>query len=142
MIDIETTVYGVVSTALRAAFPGIAVYGDDVSTSAVFPCVSLVETDDYTIPTMQTTNPREQYAAKVYTANVYSNLASGRKAQCKAIMDVIDQSMQGMYFEKTMNQPMSNINDTIARRIARWQCRVRIEPIDGQEATTARVYRR
>ena len=56
----------------------------------------------------------------MYTANVYSNLKTGKKAQAKAIMDVVDTQMRNMGFSRTMRSQLPNVDRTIYRVTARY----------------------
>lgn len=121
MIDIENEVFNYVANALRAEFPGISVYGEIVETPSSFPSVSLVEDDNSEIATNKTLGRLPETACNLmYTANVYSNLKTGKKAQAKAIMDVIDTWMHHMGFERTMRSQLPNLDRTIYRITARY----------------------
>ena len=121
MIDIENIVFNYVANALRAEFPGISVYGEVVETPSSFPSVSLVEDDNSEIATNKTLGRLPETACNLmYTANVYSNLKTGKKAQAKAIMDVIDTWMHHMGFERTMRSQLPNVDRTIYRVTARY----------------------
>lgn len=121
MIDIENSVFTYVANALRAEFPSISIYGEVVETPSSFPSVSLVEDDNSEIATNKTLGRLPETACNLmYTANVYSNLKTGKKAQAKAIMDVIDTRMHHMGFERTMRSQLPNLDRTIYRITARY----------------------
>ena len=64
---------------------------------------------------------REATARLTYTVDVFSNAQSGRKAECKAVMAIVDDVMQSHCFERTMLTPYPNQNDaTIYRLVARY----------------------
>ena len=48
MIDIENAVFDTVATAFDAAYPNGSRYSEDNSAPARFPCLTLVEMDNYT----------------------------------------------------------------------------------------------
>ena len=53
---------------------------------------------------------------------MYSNLARGKKAQAKAIMDTIDTMLQQYGFERITVTPVQNMNDaTIYRMVGRYR---------------------
>lgn len=121
MIDIESSVFNTVANALRTSYNGISVYGEYVETPSSFPSVSLVEDDNTEIETNTTLFHSTETASNLmYTANVYSNLQSGKKAQAKAIMDVLDTQMRNMGFIRTMRSQLPNVDRTIYRVTARY----------------------
>lgn len=121
MIDIEATIFNYVANTLRAEFPGISVYGEMVETPERFPSVSLVEDDNSEIAENVTLGRTPETACNLlYTANVYSNLKQGKKAQAKAIMDVIDSCMHNLGFTRTMRNQLPNLDRTIYRVTARY----------------------
>lgn len=121
MIDIENEVFNYVSNALRASYSGISVNSEEVETPSSFPSVSLVEDDNSEIEGNLTLARTPETACNLmYTANVYSNLKSGKKAQAKAIMDIIDAKMHEMGFIRTMRNPLPNLDRTIYRVTARY----------------------
>lgn len=93
MIDVENQIYTPIAEALREAFPGIDTSGEYVKAPSAFPHVSIVEQDNYPTLTHLSTSDSEEYATIMYEVNVYSNKSSGKKAQCRSIMKVIDDLM-------------------------------------------------
>lgn len=122
MIDIESQVFNYVANALRAEYGNsISIYGEYVEVPEQFPSVSLVEDDNASIPsTMMLTRSPELAASLMYTANVYSNLQSGKKAQAKEIMDILDSKMIELGFTRTMRSQLPNVDRTIYRVTARY----------------------
>ena len=121
MIDIENQVFNTVVNALRASYNGISVYGEYIETPSSFPCVTLVEDDNSEIVSNTTLYRNPETASNLmYTANVYSNLKTGKKAQAKAIMDVVDTQMRNMGFSRTMRSQLPNVDRTIYRVTARY----------------------
>lgn len=121
MIEIENSVFNTVANALRSAYSGISVYGEYAESPSSFPCATLVEDDNSEIPENVTlTRQPETACSLMYTANAYSNLHTGKKAQAKAIMDVIDSCMHSMGFTRTMRNQLPNLDRTIYRVTARY----------------------
>ena len=121
MIDIENEVFNYVSNALHASFEGISVYGEQVESPSSFPSVSLVEDDNSEVESnLSLDRSPETACTLMYTANVYSNLKSGKKAQAKAVMDVIDTKMHELGFIRTMRNQLPNLDRTIYRVTARY----------------------
>lgn len=122
MIDIENSVLNTVANALRAIYgDGISIYGEYVETPSVFPSVSLVEDDNTEAETNRTLARLPETAANLmYTANVYSNKATGKKTEAKAIMDIVDGCMHKLGFRRTMRSQLPNVDRTIYRVTARY----------------------
>ena len=121
MIDLENEIFNNVAVALRSAYQGISIYGEYVESPSSFPSVSLVEDDNSEIVSNTTLYRNPETASNLmYTANVYSNLKTGKKAQAKAIMDVVDAQMRNMGFSRTMRSQLPNVDRTIYRVTARY----------------------
>lgn len=121
MIDCETTLYNELATALEAVYTDISVYGEYVKAPSSFPSVSIVELDNYVYEQSQDEKV-ENHAVLTYEVNVYSNLKSNKKAQCKAIFALIDQVFAQNNFTRTMLNPVQNAEDaTIYRMTGRYR---------------------
>lgn len=122
MIDVENQIYTPIAEALREAFPGIDTSGEYVKAPSAFPHVSIVEQDNYPTLTNLSTSDSEEYATIMYEVNVYSNKSSGKKAQCRSIMKVIDDLMYRRNFTRISLSPVPNLeNATIYRLVARYR---------------------
>lgn len=122
MIDVENQIYTPIAEALREAFPGIDTSGEYVKAPSAFPHVSIVEQDNYPTLTHLSTSDTEQYTTIMYEVNVYSNKSSGKKAQCRSIMKVIDDLMYRRNFTRISLSPVPNLeNATIYRLVARYR---------------------
>lgn len=126
MIDVESLVFSTVATALRAAFPGppvIFVAGEAVAAPPTFPAATLVEMDNSIYMRTMGLSRAENHVSIMYQAECYSNLSSGKKAQCKAIMAVIDTEMQKLGFVRIGSGPMAlpNADATKYRMVARYR---------------------
>lgn len=126
MINIETEVFSTVATALRAEFSGIFVAGEAVAAPSSFPAVTLVEDDNSTYQRSLDSSGQENHAQLMYSCNVYSNKSAGKKAECKAILAVIDTEMFGMGFLRVGCSPMEvpNANGAIYRMVARYRATI------------------
>lgn len=111
MIDIESKVFNTVAKPLRAHYGGIFVSGETIDIPPAFPAVSLVERSNSAYAQTQTAESRENHAVLMYEADVYSNLASSKKQQAKAIAGEIDALMEGLGFIRTFGQPIDNLAD-------------------------------
>lgn len=126
MIDCENEVFSTVATALRNEFSGIFVSGEYVSAPSSFPAVTIVEEDNSTYQRSLDSSGQENHAQLMYSCNVYSNKSAGKKAECKAILAVIDAEMFGMGFLRVGSSPMEvpNANGAIYRMVARYKATI------------------
>lgn len=122
MMNIENEVFNTVANALRAVYgDNIMVSGEYNETPSAFPFVTLIEDDNYEVAETRTLGRLPETASSLmYTANVYSNLKSGRKAQAKSIMDIVDEQMHKLGFQRTMRDQLPNVDRTIYRVTARY----------------------
>ena len=120
MIDIENDVYDYVAKAIRAAHRGVDVSGEYVETPARFPHVSIVQADNRIVPRWRTTVP-ENAVTVMFELNVYSNKASGKKSEAKAIAATADDTFASLGFARDFMQQVPNLKDaTIYRIVCRY----------------------
>ncbi len=122
MIDIENQVFTRCADRVVESFPDASLSGEYVKVPSSFPAVSIVEIDNLAYEQTQTSGSVENHATVTYEVNVYSNLTSGKKAQCKAILAIIDEVMAALGFTRIMVNPVPDMNDaTIYRMVARYR---------------------
>ena len=122
MIDIESTVFDYVSSALEAGFQGICVMSVPSDTPTRFPAVCLWEQSNTIYTKSQTAESYENHDKLLYQCEVYSNLTSGKKQQAKAIAALVDEKMRELGFTRTFGQPVPNVADmTIFRYTMRFE---------------------
>lgn len=120
MNDCENEVYTRVATVLREKFPSINLAGEYVKAPSAFPHVSIVQSDTVTVY-MKTTDTRH-YDRLLFEINIYSNKATGKKSECKAIAQEIDRIMFSMNFRRMSMTPVPNMeNESIYRIVARYR---------------------
>lgn len=121
MINIEEEVFSAVASDVRAEYPNVYMVGEYVKSPSSFPFVSLIEEDNTVYEKTRTSLSDENHCKVMYEVNVFSNKTKGKKAECKAIISLIDSIMLRLGFTRTMLQPIPNINDaTIYRMVARY----------------------
>ena len=86
-----------------------------------FPCITLIESDNYTYEKSLTDEMREHHANLMYTLNIYSNKTSGAKQECKAILVLLDEKMRSLGFVRTMKAQTKNQDSKIYRITARYR---------------------
>ena len=121
LIDVESTIFNRVAEAFSAAYPHGSRYGEPVTSPASFPCLTVIESDNYTYDRSLTAELLEHNAWIVYDVNVYSNLASGAKQECRAIMKLVDFQMQNMGFTRIFCNQTKNQDNRIYRISARYR---------------------
>lgn len=123
--DIESEVLTTVKTRLKADFSAIYVTSENVPVPPQFPAASIVETNS-SAHTKSIDTAGIHHNDLLYTVNVYSNLSSSKKQQCKQIMLAIDDEMEKMGFIRTSREPMEMPNDdtSIYRMVARYRATV------------------
>lgn len=117
LIDVENEVYTRIAAPLRQQFSNINITGEYVKAPASFPHVSIVEADNYVSQGRLDSSNEERFATLMYEVNVYSNKTSGKKSECKSIMDYIDRIMYGMNFRRTERTPVPNLEDASIYRV-------------------------
>lgn len=146
MIDIENKVIDTVYNAVKAAFPveqypDLSFYSEAVEAPDSFPCVVLVQEDNYTYRPTQDNELNEHHASLMFSVNVYSNKIDSHKEEAKAIFQVVDETMQSMRFTRVMASPMPNIDRTIYRIAGRYEAIVGRPQSTGDD-TEYQMYRR
>lgn len=122
MIDIETEVFNIVSKKVREEYPKVYMTGEYVKSPPSFPCISLIEVDNQIYRNTRTTECIENHVQVLYEVNVYSNKTSGKKAECKAIISLIDREMEALGFTRTLMNPVPNEEEaTVYRIVARYR---------------------
>ena len=122
MIDVESEIFTIISTAVRAKYPKIYMTGEYLKSPPSFPCVSLIETDNQIYRNTRDSGNIENHVQVLYEVNVYSNKTSGKKSECKAIIALIDSEMESLGFTRTLMNPVPNEADaTIYRMVARYR---------------------
>ncbi len=101
MIDIEREVFTGLSAHISEKMQGLALLEELVAEPAEFPAVAMIEADNAAYRRSLGQSSRENHALLRYEICAYSNLSSGRKAQCRQILKEADEYMQGLGFLRT-----------------------------------------
>ena len=122
MIDIENELFSRIAHVVREKYPDAYVTGEYLKSPSSFPCVSFMEIDNQVYQGTRSTDSMENHALITYELNVYSNRTSGKKAECKAIIALMDSLLADIGFTRTMMNPIPNMGDmTIYRITARYR---------------------
>lgn len=112
MIDVENWIFDPIAEAVRAEFPGSSVSGEYIRSPSKFPHVSLTESDNYMSEQYLDSSDAEKYATVMYEVNVYSNKTTGKKAEARSILKLIDSMMYERNFTRTAMTPVPNLEDS------------------------------
>lgn len=113
MNDVENELFTVVATALRSSFSNIYVTGEAVDAPSKFPCVVFYEDDNYISQVDMDSSWDEKFAVLRYRVDIYSNKASGRKSEAKAIRAVIEPLLYRRNFTRFSSTPINDMGDNI-----------------------------
>ena len=121
MIDIENDIFDTVAKALREDYPNLNIFSVFSVAPASFPVLTLIESDNRILQRMRTNNI-ENAVSVMYEANIYSNLAIGKKQEAKAIANSLDVIFEELGFTRTFRQQVPNMKDaTIYRIVCRYE---------------------
>lgn len=103
--------------------------GEVVFAPASFPHVSIVESDNSVYERTQDSSSMENHASLVYETNVYSNKKTGKKTECKAIIEEIDKTLAEIGFTRIMLNQIQNADPGIYRMIGRYKAIISTDKI-------------
>ncbi len=122
MIDVENEVYTRIAEMLRVKFPGINTASEYVKSPPAFPHASIEQKDNYPITEQEDSSNQENMVQVMFEVNVYSNKSSGKKTECKQIINAINDLLTSMNFRRLAMTPVPNMEDaTIYRITARYR---------------------
>lgn len=124
MIDIENDVFNLIAKSLREKYgvSNIFITGEYVAKPTQYPAVTITESDNASYERTEDTGSNENHVSVMYEVNVYSNLAKGRKSQCKEIIGLIDEKFLELGFRRRTLTSVQNEdgNGTIYRMLGRY----------------------
>ena len=143
MIDIESKIVDTIYNAVKAnnAYPNADVTTGFDEKTATFPCVVVEETNNAPYRSANTDNCAENYTRLTYEVSVYTDNANSAKTTGKAILDIVDNALQGLKFRRIHKNKPLNINRTLFRQYGRWEVIVS-KPVSVGNNTVYRMYRR
>ena len=117
MIDIEAGIFTMNAEALEEEFEGILVSSEEIPMPTQFPSVSIIQLDTHTYTRSSDSESVENHVIVQFQFDIYSNLSTGRKAQCKKIAAVINAQMQKYRFARQY-MGFIPVDDTNISRLA------------------------
>ena len=122
MNDIENHVFTYVSNAIKAQFPEAYVTGEYVRAPETFPCVNIVEQDNYIATDHYSNSGREDFSVVMFEITVYSNKTFGKKSEAREIFKIADMAMFELNFTRLSLSPIPNMEDaSIYRLVGRYR---------------------
>lgn len=149
MIDIESLVFDTVYNSLHQQFPDANITAGYDEKLAVYPAVIIRETGNNPYQRGNTDGCAENYTRLTYEVEVESDKVNVGRSECKALLNAVDNIMQGMKFRRIHKNRPLNVDRTVWRQYARYEviCDkgtqiTRI--VDGKEVTDTvyQMYRR
>lgn len=122
MIDVEVKVFNMV----HASVAPLCARNRFVSTiiteqPTAFPAASLIEVNNRTVQTRQSSTPVENFAMVMYQLDVYAT----SKSKCREVFAAADDAMIAMNFTRIAGQYMDNTANTkVFRYVARYEAEV------------------
>lgn len=121
MIDIESKVYSPIATALKAAYSNIFVTSEPTPIPEKPLVVGIVQMDNYMSINRMDNSGRERFSTLMFQVDVYSNKQTGKKSQCKEVMNVVDKMMFDMNFTRLSLTPIPSPETGYYRYTARYR---------------------
>ncbi len=123
MINIENELFSLIAKKIREIHKKAFVVGEYVPVPSKFPCVSIIEMDNAVYEKTSSNDYVENHAKLLYEVNVYSNKKTGKKAECKEIITLIDNEFLRRGFTRIMMNPIPNMDKeaNVYRMVARYR---------------------
>ena len=100
MIDYLNEIFSSVAAPVREAHPGVVVTGEYTRHPSQFPALTLDETQNMTIGHLEDSSQEEKFSGLTYRLQVFSNKASGKRAEARTIFTTADGVMRGLGFRR------------------------------------------
>jgi hypothetical protein len=100
MIDVNNEVFQAVATAARNNHTSVTVTGEYTRQPSKFPMVTLDETQNVMVDSLEDSSNEEKFVGVTYRLQVFSNKQSGKRAEARAIFATADTEMRKMGFRR------------------------------------------
>ena len=127
MIDIESSIFSPIYTALKDQYDGIYVTSEPAPIPSKPLAVSIVQMDSYSSYGKQDNTLVEKFATIMFQVDVYSNQQTGKKSKCKEVLALIDDMMFKKNFMRISLTPIPMEDNGYYRLTARYRAET-----DGQ----------
>lgn len=96
MIDHESEIFNRLYDVLKKEFESIEISSEMAIVPAKFPLVIIEQVSNTDVKSLLDSSFEPKFANFVININIYSNLKTGKKLECKKIARVIDEEMHRM----------------------------------------------
>lgn len=124
MIDVENIIFDECSAKVLESFPEAEISGVDINSMAKSPAVLIAEADNTSYERTADSGSLENHALLMYQVSVTSNKVAGKKAECKAILNIIDNYFTSKGFVRIGKEPATIKDGVWYRIVARYQALV------------------
>ena len=112
MIDVNNEVFTNVATRVRDQHTGTTVSGEYTRMPSKFPAVTLDETQNVMVDSLEDSSNLENFAGVTYRLQAFSNKQSGKKAEAREIFATADAEMRRMGFRRVTYTTTPEIYDS------------------------------
>ena len=118
MIDVLNEVFTAVAGPVRESHPGVMVTGEYTRQPSKFPALTLDEIQNVMVDQLEDSSDQETFSALTYRLQVFSNKASGKKAEARAIFATADSVMRRLGFRRVTYTTTPEIYDSTVYSIS------------------------
>lgn len=118
MINLMNEIFSAVAATVREAHPGITVTGEYTRQPSKFPTVTLDETQNVTVDSLEDSSKEERFSGLTYRLQVFSNKTSGKKAEARNIFATADNEMRRLGFRRITYTTVPEIYDSTVYSIS------------------------
>lgn len=121
MIDYEVKIFNRVHAVVSPLCAKNKFVSKQIVSETAFPAASLIEMDNTTIRSRQSTSLVENYALITYQLEVYAM----KKSDCRKVLAAADSAMIGMNFSRMSGRYVDNPgNPDVFRYVARYEAEI------------------
>ena len=121
MIDYEVKIFNRVHAAVSPLCAKNKFVSKQIVSETAFPAASLIEMDNTTVRSLQSSTPGENFALITYQLDVYAM----NKSDCRKVFAAADEAMLGMNFSRMSGLYIDNPgNPDVFRYTARYEAMI------------------
>lgn len=121
MIDYEVKIFNTVYNAISSLVAKGKFVSKQIVSPTAFPAASLIEMDNTTVRSRQSSTPKENFALITYQLDVFAMT----KSECKKVLAAADGAMIAMNFTRISGRYIDNPgNPDVFRYVARYEAEV------------------
>lgn len=117
----NNAIFTAIRNAVKAEYADANCVQMYTPTPAKFPTVFAREIGHFTPQQAWTLTNAQDISECTWEVQVFSNLTTGAKEQAYAIMDTVKDTMRGLYFLETFEQPIDQSDKSIYCLVARFR---------------------